>query len=116
MTRRTALVVMSLSLVLLAIGLMGASVWFGLETEIGFRTCIYPAIPLAWLSIKLRGDSVTEGFLWVSGHGPAGLNLLGIVAIYVLPALAGVVLSGRRLKRPTLAEGRSDGSAQRSTA
>ena len=88
----------------LLLGLVGTGVFVGFESELGYRTIMIPAVPLYLLSAKLRGPAVTGGLFWTSGHSPAVLNPLGLVAVYALPSILGLLYCTRRLRGSTKAQ------------
>lgn len=97
-TRRLLYAGLAASAVWLLLGLVGTAVFVGLESDLGYRAVMGPAVPLYLLSAKLNGPNVRQGVFWDSAHSPPFLNPFGLVAVYALPSILGLVWCGRRLR------------------
>jgi hypothetical protein len=96
--RRLLYAGLTASAVWLLLGLVGTAVFVGFESDLGYGAVMGPAFPLYLLSAKLNGSAVTRGVFWDSAHSPPFLNPLGLVAVYALPSILGLVYCGRRLR------------------
>jgi hypothetical protein len=85
----------------------------GLAQEIAAWPLILPAIPLWAIDSRLGTRRVTEGLLWVTGHGPPCLNPAGLLVVYFAPALIAILwrlhrIHGDRGRRPVRPAGLGD--------
>jgi len=90
MTRAYIGVVCSVLWLLLGVAALLAHV--SIATAIGEAALVWPAVVLYSLSSGAGSGNVTHGLLWDSAHGPPFLTVPGVVILYLVPGVWGIVI------------------------